>query len=555
MRRILKNLIPTAVLVAALAMSVPAGLRGETPQTNVLLITLDTVRADRLGSYGYKAAATPALDRLAREGVRFADATSNAPLTGPAHAALLTGVYPGRYGLRDNASTPVPADRPTLAEILRTSGYRTAAFVSAFVLDRAYGFDRGFEVFDSRFDSYTGPDKLKVSRTADDVLKEALPWLEQVQDGTPFFAWVHLYDAHAPYLPPEPYRATFRASPYDGEIAYVDSAVGKLIGALERKGVLERTLVVAIGDHGESLGDHGEAQHGLFLYDSVLHVPWLMRLPGRQRAGSVVNEQVRSVDLLPTVLELLAVRAPRALDGMSVVGPMRGQARRNVPPAYAETFYGKLHHGLSETYALRVGEWKLIDAPKPELYDLRKDGREATNLVDRQPAVGGRLAGDLREMIGELGSRAVTQAPMPDRETIERLRSLGYVGVVASTDGSTGRGPDPKDMIGQLMSFNTLLDAASGALQQNRPDFAIVSLKRALVIDDRSYDAHLMLGNVYVQSRQYDAALGEYRCRRAPAPGAPRTAHRLCRSLRVARKCSRRAGAHQAGGGARPAIA
>lgn len=520
MRRLLKNAAPGAILVAALALSAVAGVRSETPPTNVLLITLDTVRADHLGSYGYQAAATPSLDRLAREGVRFADATSQAPLTGPAHAALLTGVYPARYGLRDNASTPIPADRPTLAEILRRAGYRTAAFVSAFVLDRAYGFDQGFDVFDSRFSGYASQDKRSVSRTAEDVVKGALRWLERAPPGRPFFAWVHFYDAHAPYSPPEPYRTRFSVSAYDGEIAYVDSAVGKLIASLERRGLLDRTLVVAIADHGEGLGDHGEVQHGVFLYDSVLHVPWLLRLPGRQRAGSVVNEQVRSVDLLPTVLELLGVRVPRGLDGVSVVGPMRGQARAKVPPSYAESFYGKLLHGWSETYSLRVGEWKLIDAPRPELYDLRKDGREAANLVDQKPGVAGRLAGDLREMGREFGSGVMARARPPDRETVERLGSLGYVGVVTTPGAGTGRAPDPKDGIGQLGSIDALLSAAGVAMQQNRAGAAIVSLKRALVIDDRSYDAHLVLGNVYMQTRQFAAALGEYDAAALLHPGS-----------------------------------
>jgi Tfp pilus assembly protein PilF len=224
----------------------------------------------------------------------------------------------------------------------------------------------------------------------------------------------------------------------------------------------------------------------------------------------VVNEQVRSVDLLPTVLELLGVRTPAGLDGASVVGPIAGHPRPTVPPSYAETFYGKLHHGWSETYSLRVGEWKVIDAPKPELYDLRQDRREATNLVDRKPGIAGRLSTDLREMIGELGSGTVAQAGTPDRETVERLRSLGYVGALASPGRPGALGPDPKDMVGQAGSFDAMLNAATEAAREKRLDAAIVSLRRALVIDGRSYDAHLLLGNVYVQRRQFDAALGEY---------------------------------------------
>jgi len=503
-----RSVAPFAVVALVLAALVV--LRSEAPRPNVLLITLDTVRADHLGSYGYKAGATPALDRLAREGVRFADATANAPLTGPAHAAMLTGVYPGRYGMRDNVSTAIPADTPTLAEILKSAGYHTGAFIGSFILDRAYGFDHGFDAFDSRFDAFQPQEKMRAERIADDVLKSALPWLAQVPTDRPFFAWVHFYDAHTPYSPPAPYRTTFRTHPYDGEIAYVDNAVGRLLAALERKGVLEQTLVVAIADHGESLGEHGEAEHGLLLYDAVLRIPWLMRLPGHARAGTVVTEQVRSIDLVPTVLESLGLQAPKGLDGESVGGPIRGTPRKDPPSSYAESFYGKLHHGWSETYSVRVGEWKFIDAPRRELYDLRTDKREMSNVVDRQANVAGRLSSDLRQVVAGLGPGATTQAKMPDRETLERLRSLGYVGFVGTAGGAAGRGPDPKDMIGQLEDFNRLLLRAMNALKQNQPDVAVVSLRRALAVDKQSYDAHLLLGDVYTQRRQYEPALGEY---------------------------------------------
>lgn len=497
-------------VVVFLAVAGLVVLRSQAPRPNVLLITLDTVRADHLESYGYKAGATPALDRIAREGVRFADATSNAPLTGPAHAALLTGVYPARYGMRDNVSTAIPSGTATLAEILKKAGYRTGAFIASFILDRAYGFDHGFDEFDSHFGGFQQQDKLRAARTAGDVLKSALPWIAQVPTDRPFFAWVHFYDAHLPYTPPAPYRTTFRTHPYDGEIAYVDEAVGKLLAALERKGVLDQTLVIAIADHGESLGEHGETEHGLFLYDAVLRIPWLMRLPGRARAGTVVNEQVRSVDLAPTVLGLLGLQPPKGLDGESVVGPIMGKPRSNPPSSYAESFYGKLHHGWSETYSIRVGEWKYIDAPRSELYDLGTDRREMNNVIERQANVVGRLGGDLRQVVAGLGPGANTRAPMPDRDTLERLRSLGYVGFAGASGSAAGRGPDPKDKVAQMEAFDRLLLHAMNALKQNQPDVAVVSLKKALAVDDRSYDAHLLLGDVYTQRRRYESALGEY---------------------------------------------
>jgi arylsulfatase A-like enzyme len=258
-------------------------LRAQTPPPNILLITLDTVRADRLGAYGYAKAATPALDRLAREGVRFADATTQSPLTGPAHAAILTGQYPARLGVRDNATTPIPPGTATAATLFKARGYRTGGFVGAFILGPEYGFGQGFDAFDAQFAGFNTGSKLQVQRRAGEVVDAALRWMS---GGTqPFFAWVHLYDAHTPYDAPAPFRARFAASPYDGEIAYVDSAVAKLVAALEQSGQLDRTLVVVVADHGEGLGDHGERTHGLFAYDATLHVPLIIwcRCPAARR--------------------------------------------------------------------------------------------------------------------------------------------------------------------------------------------------------------------------------------------------------------------------------
>src|SRR6185295_3326573 len=252
----------------------------QAPPPNVLLITLDTVRADRIGAYGYANAATPALDRLAREGIRFADATTQAPLTAPAHAALLTGLYPARIGVRDNATTPVPDAVTTAAEAFKSRGYRTGGFVGAFILTAPYGFAQGFDTFDADFPGFSDALKLQVQRRGDAVVDRALQWLEGAA-AQPFFGWVHLYDAHAPYDAPAPFGARFKTSPYDGEIAYVDACVGRLITALERTGRLDRTIVAVVADHGESLGEHGEQEHGMFLYEAALRIPWIMRLPGR----------------------------------------------------------------------------------------------------------------------------------------------------------------------------------------------------------------------------------------------------------------------------------
>jgi arylsulfatase A-like enzyme/tetratricopeptide (TPR) repeat protein len=513
-RRIAVSCLGAVAVVAAL-------LEAQTPKFNVLLITLDTVRADRLGSYGYRQAATPTLDRLAREGVRFADATTQAPLTGPAHAALLTGVYPGRLGIRDNGAAPLPRGTATLASVLQKSGYQTAAFVAAFILGKPYGFDQGFDQFDARFDRFDARNKLVAERTADQVVSPALEWLGRTRRERPFFAWVHFYDAHAPYTPP-PSNARLPKQPYDGEIAYVDSAVGKLVSKLEALGVLDRTLVVAIADHGESLGEHGEEDHGVFLYDSTLHIPWIMRLPGRDRAGTVVSEQVRAIDMMPTVLDALGVGAVPRLDGESVLGVVRGRPRANPPLSYAETWFPKLHFGWSELRSARVGEWKFVDAPRPELFDLRSDRPENVNVVQRQPGVAGRLHADLSAVADGLGAAGQARPAPPDRETIERLRSLGYVGFVAPGGSATG-GPDPKDMVPKLRQFRRLMEDAVRALERGEVATAAATLRQAAAINERAYDVHLTLGDVYLQQRLFDNALGEYEAAGLlnPASAAP----------------------------------
>jgi arylsulfatase A-like enzyme/Tfp pilus assembly protein PilF len=485
-----------------------AVLRGQTAPPNVLLITIDTVRADRLGAYGYVKAATPTLDRLAREGVRFADATTQAPLTGPAHAAILTGQYPARMGVRDNATSPIPSGTPTMAELFKARGYKTGGFVGAFILGPEYGFGRGFDVFDATFAHYTAGMKLQSQRKGDEVTDAALKWLRG--SGQPFFAWVHLYDAHAPYDPPAPFRARFRASPYDGEIAYVDSCIARLVAALEAAGQLDRTLVAVIADHGEGLGDHGEAEHGLFLYDSVLHVPWIMRMPGHSAAGTVVKRQVRAIDALPTIASLAGLTTPR-VDGENVAPLLGSAAPPDPPPSYAETYYPRWHYGWSELKSMRVGDWKYIDAPRPELYDLRADGSERRNLVDARGSLANGLANELAKTQAGFGAMATAATPQPSAETLARLRSLGYVGIASpSASSSGGRGPDPKDMVTKLETFRAGISRAIDALGRGEADLAIAELKKLIAGDEGSYELHLFLGDAYVAKRQYNSALGEY---------------------------------------------
>ena len=473
---------------------------------NVILITLDTTRADRIGAYGYTRASTPNLDRLAREGIRFDDAATQAPLTGPAHAALLTGQYPGRLGIKDNASTPIPESATTLAEALKAAGYRTGAFVGSFVVDRSYGFGQGFDTFDASFDSFRQEIKAQVQRPAAQVIDPAIAW---IKSGGPFFAWIHLYDPHTPYAAPASFKAQFTQRPYDGELAYVDSEIGRLLGVLNKLGAADNTIVVAIADHGEALGDHGEEEHGIFLYEAVARIPFIIKLPRAERAGTNVSEQVRAIDLMPTLLELTGVRTTERVDGESLVALIRGNARRDPPPAFLETWYPQLHFGWSRLRALRVGEWKYIDAPKPELYDLRTDRDERRNVIAERSSVATRMAGELDAIEKGFGAAATAAPPQPDAETVARLRSLGYVGL-ASPASRGARGPDPKDRIADMNRFKALLAQASADLAALRADAAIEKLKRALALNELAFDAHTMLGAAYQQKKEWENAIGEY---------------------------------------------
>lgn len=465
---------------------------------NILLITLDTTRADRIGVYGYAQARTPNLDALAREGVRFDDATAQAPITGPSHAAMLTGRYPGRLGVRDNATTPLPEEARTLAEVLADNGYAAGGFVGAFILDRPYGFAQGFAAFNGGFNRVDSGTEANAERRGSDVVNDALAWIRGLDGSKPFFAWVHLYDPHVPY-----------EGGYDSEIATVDAEVGRLVDALRDRGSLDETLVVAIADHGESLGEHGEDEHGVFLYDAVLRVPWIMRGPGVKR-GHVVSEQVRGVDLFPTILEAAAIERPGDLDGESVWGIAGGGTRGAVPPSYAESYYPRFHYGWSELRSIRADGFKAIDAPKSELYNLRDDPAEQRNLHASQQALADRMIADAVRIDREMGGGEAVAVKQPDRETMERLRSLGYVGAVASSTARGVRGPDPKDHIEEERRYKQQISAAIDDMRGGRPAAAEATLRDLIGRNEQSYDLHILLGEAYERQKKLDEALGEY---------------------------------------------
>ena len=401
--------------------------RASAGRPSVLLVSIDTLRADHVGSYGYRAAATPVIDALAARGLRFEQAETVTPLTLPAHTSLLSGTFPAFNGVRDNGSFYVGDEITTLAEVLKAHGYRTGGFVGAYVLDHrwgiAQGFDRYYDDFDlSRFEMAAGLDAAQ--RPGSEVVDHALAWLASPSDA-PFFAWVHLYDPHSPYVPPEPYRSRFPATlvgAYDGEIAATDAQVGRLIDYLTSSGRLTNTVIVVVGDHGESLGEHGEQQHGFFVYDASVRIPLIVagpRVPTR-----AVPDQVRIVDVMPTILELAGVEVPSAVQGVSLMPLGRGERRDLL--GYSETWYPRYHYGWSELTAVRDGRYKFIAAPRRELYDTQADPGELHDVTASNPRVADALERALADMTAKLAAAARPQQPRPvEPEVEERLRSLG----------------------------------------------------------------------------------------------------------------------------------
>jgi arylsulfatase A-like enzyme/Tfp pilus assembly protein PilF len=507
-------------LVAAIALAGGAAafaLRGRGPlpgaagkpapgtPDNLLLITLDTTRADRLGCYGYARARTPHLDRLAAEGVRFENALSPVPITLPAHASILTGLYPFAHGVRNNGNFYLGDKLPTLATRLKERGYRTAAFVSSFVLDRRYGLARGFDHYDDRMQGrHEQVIELEAERRGDRTSLALEKWLQDnAAAPSPFFVWLHLYDPHEPYRAPRPFRDLFADSPYDGEIAFDDAIVAAVLDRLGQIGQRERTLVAVIGDHGESLGDHGEETHTMFVYQAALRVPLILWRPGRVPSGRVVSEPVRATDLAPTLLELLGAAAIDTPHGRSLAPLLEGRRAGDTPPLYAETLLPQFHMNWAPLLSLRDERWKLIDAPQPELYDLKADPGELHNLHAREPQTAQALRAALTRLTGSgPGAMNVTQL---DRETVQKLAALGYVGAGAEPGSAAPDRArmDPKTMIG---IFNRLR-RANTAVRDRRFEEALPLLREVLREDPRNAFALLVTGSAEMSRGRFAEAV------------------------------------------------
>ena len=464
---------------------------------NLLVVTLDTTRADRLGCYGYAGAETPVLDGLARDGVLFERCITPTAFTLPSHSSIMTGLNPMFHGVRLNGGVALSDAHPTLAERLTENGYRTGGFVGAFVLDSRWGLHQGFETYDDEFDLEPGEqlDLARVQRPGNKVVDAALAWLQKA-DERPFFAWVHLYDPHTPYEPPEPYRTRFAGGPsrrYDGEVAFADAQVGRLLDWLRSSGNDERTIVLVIGDHGEGLGSHREEEHGFFIYDYAVRVPLLVRLPHGLLGGTRVGAQTRTIDVTPTLLELLGVAPPARLDGESLVPLLSDPGRSGPRQAYSESVSLSMQYGWAPLYSLRTPEYTYIDAPRPELYDPRQDPAEEDNLLARLPGVAEELRAALERLraVGAEGAPAPQEANL-DEDTMRALASLGYVGGAVDTGGDGVRA-DPKDML----EVYDEIGVAAGTMGQGDHAGAVTRLEAVLKLDPGNPQARFLLAAGY----------------------------------------------------------
>lgn len=481
---------------------------GPFPDAPVVLVSIDTLRSDRLGCYGYAKGETPVLDALAREGVVFDAAFSHSPLTLPAHASLFTGLLPPRHGVRDNVGFTLTAGRRTLATRFKTAGFTTGAAVSAYVLRRATGIADGFDFYEDALDVDTHVGLLGAQQRDGAVAVEALArWIE-AQGSTRFFAFLHLYEPHTPYAPPSSHRDL--ADPYDGEVAYADELVGRLLARLRGRSLYDRAIIAVTSDHGEGLMDHGEQEHGFFLYREAVQVPLILRLPGGRRAGSRVAGVVAQVDVAPTILDIAGLPAD-GMDGRSQKVAI-DSGRAAPQSVYSETFFPRYHFGWSELLAVTEDRYRFIRAPRSELYDRRRDPAEAHDLVgERRDAVAAMTAWLDREATpGNL--------PQPEavsEETREALRALGYVGSVVPQTSPGATLADPKDKL----HVYELCRRAMQAKAQGRPEEAVAGLQQVLADSPGVLDAWEVLGTTLVQlGRESEgiAALDEL-VRRDPA--------------------------------------
>ena len=477
---------------------------GTFPGASVVMVTIDTARADRLGCYGSNAGLTPNLDRLAEEGILFEQAQSVAPITLPSHATMLTGLTPIKHGVRNNGMFVLPGAIETLAEVFSEEGYATGAFVSAQVLVSRYGLDQGFDIYgDDLSKGKKVGHGLVPSRRGNITLDEAMAWLESVPAEKPVFLWLHLYDPHAPYDPPPEFRSRFPSDPYAGEIAFADSLVGDLIADLEEFGRLDNTVLTVLSDHGEALGEHGERSHGMLVHQATIHVPWIVRTPGSKNAVRV-RKPVSTVDLAPLLTSLVEVRLPNAdqTDGLLPFGPtLTGESERSI---YYEAMLPMYQYGWSALRGLRKDNWSMVTGTRDELFNLRTDPRELTNVAETSTLELENLTGQLGEFIKndtELDTEGALELAPADRDA---LQALGYLATTAPPRRSP---PDPRDLVSGHVQVERSLNLIAAGLF----DEALDALDLMLNEDPQNIAALSQKARVFMMKGDLDKAEATYR--------------------------------------------
>lgn len=494
-------------------------LRRSEAQGNLLLITLDTVRADRLGCYGYERISTPNIDWLAANGILFEKAIAAAPLTLPSHATIMTGLYPYTHGVRDNTSSRLSDKAVTLAEILSERGYRTGAIIGAFVLDAQYGLDQGFGFYEDRLPgsasgprdvfAKTGEEKIQLNaiseRPASAVTKRALAWLNQNREEK-FFLWIHYYDPHYPYTPPHEASNEYRDSPYDGEIASVDKNLGMVLDQMRSLELIDNTLIVVVGDHGEGLGEHREATHSIFVYEPMVRVPLIMSFPDRLERGERVTTIASLADVMPTILDILEIDNELPMDGMSLLGAIEGEGPQG-RIVYTESMFPYLNYGWSEVLSVSTSDWKYIRSTEPELYNVEADPAESVNRIRGEEDIATRLEAALDSLLARApseGGGLAEEASLSGTDR-ERLAALGYISGAPPVREKASLS-DPKQMI----RYHDLITRAREAIDTGAYEEALTTLREVTSGAPTNALARNMLGMVYYQVGDTASARREF---------------------------------------------
>jgi arylsulfatase A-like enzyme/Flp pilus assembly protein TadD len=482
------------------------------PHPNLLLVTIDTLRPDHLHCYGYDGIQTPTIDSLAADGIRFEQAYTPIPITLPSHTVMLTGTYPMMSGMHDFSGNNLNPEQATLATVLRARGYDTGAVIAAAVLDKRFGLNHGFDFYYDHFNfSRLAESNLDfMERPANDVIDQALKWLAKPRT-RPFFLWVHLYDPHHPYNPPAPFNEKYKANLYDGEIAFADSQLSRLMEYLKQRGTYGRTVIAVSGDHGEGLGEHGEKTHGFFIYNSTLHVPLIIKpAVSIKFTNRLVKKDVSLVDLMPTLLGVLNTPIPAKVQGKNLAGLVLHGTDMDSSPLYSETYLPRIHFNWSELRGYSAGNYHFIDAPKPELFDRTKDPGEIHNLYAEKDAVGSEMRSQLTSTVRRFTTdHEMAQKSTLDPQLADRLRSLGYTAFASGEDSpvSDRKLPDPKD---RVQVYETVTEAIDDSQHGRFPE-SIEKLKSTLTTEQNSVPIHYLLGLNYYRTKEFANSVAEFK--------------------------------------------